>query len=107
VRFYKAPAGQEKAKGNGNGDGNGQGNGNGNGQGNGHNGNGPELELWTVSDGNGLQILRFTDNFKAQHKDLGGSWRIDKICRTRTHKRHAIEVLEDPPRRVLLVCVVR
>jgi hypothetical protein len=50
-------------------DGNGQGNGNGNGQGNG-NGNGPELELWTVSDGNGFQILRFTHNFKAQHKDL-------------------------------------
>jgi hypothetical protein len=34
------------------------------------NGNGTELELWTVSDGNGFQILRFTDNFKAQHKDL-------------------------------------
>jgi len=35
-----------------------------------NNSNGTELELWTVSDGNGFQILRFTDNFKAQHKDL-------------------------------------
>jgi hypothetical protein len=33
-------------------------------------GNGTELEIWTVSDGNGLQVLRFTDNFKALHKDL-------------------------------------
>ncbi|MGE5062699.1 MAG: LVIVD repeat-containing protein [Myxococcales bacterium] len=40
-----------------------------NGQGIG-NGNGAELELWTVSDGNGFQVLRFTDNFKAHHKDL-------------------------------------
>jgi hypothetical protein len=29
-----------------------------------------KLELWTVSDGGGFQILRFTDNFKARHKDL-------------------------------------
>src|SRR2546426_1808514 len=29
-----------------------------------------KLELWTVSDGNGFQVLRFTDNFKARHKDL-------------------------------------
>jgi hypothetical protein len=36
----------------------------------GNNGNGSELELWTVSDGNGFQILRFTDNFKAQNSDL-------------------------------------
>jgi len=34
------------------------------------NGNGPELELWTVSDGNGFQILRFTDSFKQNNKDL-------------------------------------
>src|SRR5438552_16703575 len=33
-------------------------------------GKGPEPQLWTVSDGNGFQILRFTENFKAQHKDL-------------------------------------
>jgi hypothetical protein len=45
------------------------GNGNGNGKGNG-NGHGTELEIWTVSDGNGFQVLRFTDNFKALHKDL-------------------------------------
>jgi hypothetical protein len=31
---------------------------------------GRDLELWFVSDGNGFQILRFTDNFKARHKDL-------------------------------------
>jgi hypothetical protein len=31
---------------------------------------GRELELWFVSDGNGFQILRFTDNFKARHKHL-------------------------------------
>ena len=34
------------------------------------NGHGTELEIWTVSDGNGFQVLRFTDNFKAFHKDL-------------------------------------
>ena len=34
------------------------------------NGNASELELWTVSDGHGFQVLRFTDNFKAQHADL-------------------------------------
>jgi hypothetical protein len=47
--------------------------GNGNGKGNGigyGNGNGTELEIWTVSDGNGFQVLRFTDAFKALHKDL-------------------------------------
>jgi hypothetical protein len=58
VRFYKRPPGNDKSKRNGNGNGNGNGN------------QGPELELWTVSDGNGLQVLRFTDNFKALHKDL-------------------------------------
>src|SRR5437763_11349235 len=58
-----------KGKGQGNGNGNGQGNGNGNGQGNG-NGNGTELELWTVSDGNGFQIRRFADTFKKDNKDL-------------------------------------
>jgi hypothetical protein len=29
-----------------------------------------KLELWTVTDANGFQILRFTDNFKARHKDI-------------------------------------
>src|SRR5467141_3369490 len=49
--------------------GKGKGNGNVNGRGNVH-GNGTELELWTVSDGHGFQVLRFTDNFKAHNKDL-------------------------------------
>jgi hypothetical protein len=63
-RFVKVGEGHGKA--NDNGSGNGQGN-----NGNGHrNGNGPELELWTVSDGNGFQVLRFTDSFKAQYKDV-------------------------------------
>jgi hypothetical protein len=33
-------------------------------------GNGNELELWTVSDGNGFQILRFTEKFKTENEDL-------------------------------------
>jgi hypothetical protein len=33
-------------------------------------GNETELEIWTVSDGNGFQVLRFIDNFKALHNDL-------------------------------------
>ena len=49
--------------------GKGKGKGNVNGRGN-VNGNGTELELWTVSDGHGFQVLRFTDNFKAHNKDL-------------------------------------
>jgi hypothetical protein len=49
--------------------GNGKGNGNVNGRGN-VSGNPTELQLWTVSDGHGFQVLRFTDNFKAQHKGL-------------------------------------
>lgn len=53
VRFYKAPLGQENRKGNEDGSGNGQ-----------------WPELWTVSDGNGLQILRFSDDFKARNKGL-------------------------------------
>jgi hypothetical protein len=31
---------------------------------------GRELHIWTVSDGNGFQVLRFTDHFKRQYKDL-------------------------------------
>jgi hypothetical protein len=38
--------------------------------GNGNGRHGPELEIWTVSDGNGFQVLRFTDGFKALHHDL-------------------------------------
>ena len=49
--------------------GKGKGNGNVNGRGN-VDGNGTELELWTVSDGHGFQILRFTDKFKAHNKDV-------------------------------------
>jgi hypothetical protein len=49
--------------------GNGNANGVGNGIGNG-NGNGSQLEIWVVGADNGFQILRFTDNFKALHKDL-------------------------------------
>jgi hypothetical protein len=30
----------------------------------------PELQIWTVSDGNGFQVLRFTDSFKESHGDL-------------------------------------
>ena len=32
--------------------------------------NGRDLEIWTVSDGNGFQIVRFTDHFKAVYKDV-------------------------------------
>ena len=68
--------GQDKAKHNNNG--NSQGN-NGNGQGNSHgNGNGvgggpgnsADIQLWTVSDGHGFQVLQFSKSFTAQHKDL-------------------------------------
>jgi hypothetical protein len=31
---------------------------------------GRQLQLWVTSDGNGFQIVRFTDSFKAQHSDL-------------------------------------
>jgi len=31
---------------------------------------GRELHIWTVSDGHGFQVLRFTDHFKAHDKDL-------------------------------------
>jgi hypothetical protein len=54
--------------------GNGNGKGNGHGYWNGH-GNGAELEIWTVSDGNGFQILRFEDSFKDRYKDLFSDWR--------------------------------
>jgi hypothetical protein len=42
----------------------------GDGQGN-ENDRGSDLELWTVSDGNGFQILRFTDNFKNSDRRTG------------------------------------
>jgi hypothetical protein len=31
---------------------------------------GREVQLWTVSDGHGFQVLRFSNGFTAQHKDL-------------------------------------
>jgi hypothetical protein len=46
-----------------------KGDGKGNGRGNG-NGNSTEVQLWTVSDAHGLQVLRFSDSFTAQNKDL-------------------------------------
>ena len=52
ARFQKVVPGHDQAKGKDNGNGR------------------PELEIWTVSDGNGFQVLRFTDRFKALHKDL-------------------------------------
>ena len=56
-------------KGNRNGNGKGNGNGNGNGVGGGP-GNSADIQLWTVSDGHGFQVLQFPKSFTAQHKDL-------------------------------------
>jgi LVIVD repeat len=53
--------GDDKAKQNGNGNGNGVGGGP---------GNSADIQLWTVSDGHGFQVLQFTKSFTAQHKDL-------------------------------------
>jgi len=53
--------GHDKAKQNGNGNGNGVGGGP---------GNSADIQLWTVSDGHGFQVLQFTKSFTAQHKDL-------------------------------------
>ena len=61
---------QDKAKHNGNGQGqnnNNQGNGNGVGGGP---GNSADIQIWTVSDAHGFQVLRFSKSFTAQHKDL-------------------------------------
>jgi len=49
--------------------GKGNGKGNGNGVGGGP-GNSADIQLWTVSDGHGFQVLQFTKSFTAQHKDL-------------------------------------
>ena len=56
-------------KGRGKGNGKGKGKGNGNGVGGGP-GNSADIQLWTVSDGHGFQVLQFTKSFTAQHKDL-------------------------------------
>jgi hypothetical protein len=53
--------GHDKAKQNGNGNGNGVGGGP---------GNSADIQLWTVSDGHGFQVLQFTKSFTAQHQDL-------------------------------------
>jgi len=53
--------GQDKARQDGNGNGNGVGGGP---------GNSADIQLWTVSDGHGFQVLRFAKSFTAQHKDL-------------------------------------
>ena len=53
--------GHDKAKQNGNGNGNGVGGGP---------GNSADIQLWTVSDGHGFQVLQFAKRFTAQHKDL-------------------------------------
>ena len=48
-------------------------NGNNNGRGNGVGGgpgNSADIQLWTVSDGHGFQVLQFSKSFTAQHKDL-------------------------------------
>ncbi|HET9668569.1 MAG TPA: hypothetical protein VFQ93_03105 [Casimicrobiaceae bacterium] len=55
--------GDDKAKGSNNGHGNGNGVGGGP-------GNSADIQLWTVSDGHGFQVLRFSKSFTAQHKDL-------------------------------------
>jgi len=60
MRFHKRSRGHDKGKENHN-DHNDR---NGNGK------DGHELEIWTVSDSNGFQVLRFTDSFKVHHKDL-------------------------------------
>jgi len=61
-RWAKAP---RYLKGNGNGNGNGKGKGVGGG-----NGNSADIQLWTVSDGHGFQVLQFAKSFTARHKDL-------------------------------------
>ena len=53
----------------GNGDDKAKGHGSGNGVGGGP-GNSADIQLWTVSDGHGFQVLQFSKSFTAQHKDL-------------------------------------
>jgi len=50
--------------------GKGKANGNGNNGVGGAPGNSADIQLWTVSDGHGFQVLRFSKRFTAQHKDL-------------------------------------
>ena len=55
VRWVVVPKGKGKAKGDGVGGGP---------------GNSADIQLWTVSDGHGFQVLQFSKSFTAQHKDL-------------------------------------
>jgi hypothetical protein len=55
VRWVVVPQGNGKDKGNGVGGGP---------------GNSADIQIWTVSDGHGFQVLQFTKSFTAQHKDL-------------------------------------
>jgi len=57
VRWVVVGKGEDKAKHNGNGVGGGP-------------GNSADIQLWTVSDGHGFQVLQFSKSFTAQHKDL-------------------------------------
>ena len=59
VRWVVVGKGEDKAKHNGNGNAVGGGP-----------GNSADIQLWTVSDGHGFQVLRFSKSFTAQHKDL-------------------------------------
>jgi hypothetical protein len=67
VRWVVVDKGQDKGKQNGDGNGNGIGIGNGVGGGP---GNSVDIQIWTVSDGHGFQVLHFPKRFTAQHKDL-------------------------------------
>jgi hypothetical protein len=73
VRWVVVGKGNDKAKHNNNGQGNDNDQGNGKGNGNGVGcgpGNSADVQLWTVSDGHGFQVLQFSKSFTAQHKDL-------------------------------------
>jgi hypothetical protein len=65
VRWVVVGKGKSQDKAGQNGNGNGIGNGVG-----GEPGNSADIQLWTVSDGHGFQVLQFSKSFTAQHKDL-------------------------------------
>jgi len=44
---------------------------------------GNDWELWFVSDGNGFQIIRFTDSFMAHNKSLFGAQAGDQLTASR------------------------
>ena len=50
---------------------------------------GRELQLWSVSDGNGFQVLRFTDHFKAQYRRIfSGRGQVNKAADSKPGKRN-------------------